>query len=257
MDSIDLNYKVFGSGEPVIILHGLFGMLDNWQSFAKKLAEDYMVFIIDQRDHGRSPHTQSFDYDQLSEDLRHFMTSNWIYDVRLIGHSMGGKTAMNFALNNDDMVNQLVVVDMGIKRYKPGHEAIFKALASVPVKEVESRGEVDAILAQFVGDIGVRNFLMKNLQRDKEGGFRWKMNWKLLLEYYDNILKELPTQESIDTQTLFVRGSESNYLLEEDYDEIQTVFPNARIESIQAGHWIHADKPDELLRSVKSFFTEG
>jgi len=139
---LELNYKVFGEGDPVIILHGLFGMLDNWQTFAKELAKDYMVYIVDQRDHGKSPHTEDFNYSLLAEDLHCFMEANWIHEARLIGHSMGGKTVMQFAADYSEMIEQVVVVDIAPVAYKPGHQIIYDALHAVDIDAVESRSDV-------------------------------------------------------------------------------------------------------------------
>ncbi len=136
---MDLNYKTFGSGEPVIILHGLFGMLDNWKTMAKRLAEHYTVYIVDQRNHGRSPHTDEINYPLMAEDLRLFMENNWLYHAHLIGHSMGGKTVMQFALDNPDMTDRLVVIDIAPKAYTSNHDAIFDALLSVDISSLGSR----------------------------------------------------------------------------------------------------------------------
>ena len=248
-----LNHKIFGQGDPVIILHGLFGMLDNWQTIAKKLAEEYMVILVDQRDHGRSEHTDEFNYQVLAEDLNAFLEENWIHTCHIIGHSMGGKTAMQFATMHPDMVEKLIVVDIGVREYQPGHELIFKALLEVPIEKVQSRNEVEEIISKYIDDEGVRLFLMKNLQRIKGGGFRWKMNLNLLHKEYQNILAAIKSEEAVDVDTLFIYGSKSKYIKESDFDGIQSIFPEAIFEEVDAGHWIHADKPQELLEIVKAF----
>jgi len=254
--SLELNYKVFGEGEPVIILHGLFGMLDNWQTFAKKLAEDYMVYIIDHRDHGKSPHTDTFNYPVLAEDLQQFMEANWIHEARLIGHSMGGKTVMQFAAEYEDMVKQLVVVDIAPVSYKPGHNEIFEALLSVDIDYVNGRSDVEATLSNYISDVGVRLFLMKNLQRKKEGGYRWKMNLELLHKEYEHIIANV-SKATVETNTLFVRGEKSKYIVEEGEAAIAEYYTNAEVKTVKgAGHWIHAEQPDILLEMVKTFFQE-
>ena len=154
-----LNHKIFGQGDPIIILHGLFGMLDNWQTIGKKLAEDYMVVLVDQRDHGKSDHTDEFNYQVLAEDLRVFMEENWMHEAYIIGHSMGGKTAMQFAVDNPDMIEKLIIVDIGPKAYKAGHDTIFKALREVEIDKVKSREEVEESIAKYINDKGVRLFL--------------------------------------------------------------------------------------------------
>jgi pimeloyl-ACP methyl ester carboxylesterase len=251
-----LNHKILGQGEPIVILHGLFGMLDNWQSIAKKLAEEYMVILVDQRDHGKSDHTDAFNYNLLAEDLNKFLGKNWIHSCHIIGHSMGGKTAMQFAALYPDLIEKLVIVDIGPKAYEPGHELVFKALLDVPINKVESREEVEEIISKYIDDKGTRLFLMKNLQRKKEGGFRWKMNLTLLHKEYFNILSAIETEDPIEVETLFIFGSKSHYIIPSDIDEIKLIFPNSSFSDVDAGHWIHAEKPDELLSLINGFLSE-
>lgn len=252
--SIKLNYKVFGQGEPVVILHGLFGMLDNWQTFAKKMAENYMVYIVDQRDHGKSPHTNEFSYPILAEDLYEFMNDNWLHKARIIGHSMGGKTAMQFTSCHEDMVEQLVVVDIAPVKYKRGHDTIFDALFAVDISTMKSRKEVESILTNYISDVGIKLFLMKNLNRNKEGGFKWKMNLNLLHKEYLNIIDSVDSSE-VNVDTLFVRGELSNYINKEGVEKINEIFPNSKIKTIEnSGHWVHAEKPDILMNEILEFF---
>jgi len=251
-----LNHKIYGQGDPIIILHGLFGMLDNWQTVAKKLAEEYMVILVDQRDHGKSKHTDEFNYKALAEDLREFLEENWIHSCHIIGHSMGGKTAMQFSALNADMIEKLVIVDIGPKAYKPGHEIIFKALLEVPIDKVKSRKDVEDIISKYIDDVEVRLFLMKNLQRIKEGGFRWKMNLELLHKKYANIIAAIETNEPIDVDTLFIYGAKSQYIVPSEIESIKAIYPNSKFEEMDAGHWIHAEKPDELVDLVKGFLED-
>lgn len=212
-----------------------------------------MVILVDQRDHGKSEHTDAFNYQLLADDLASFMEENWIHEAIVVGHSMGGKTAMQFAASYPDMVEKLVVVDIGPKAYKPGHEVIFKALNAVPIDMLESRKEAEEILSEYISDKGVRLFLMKNLQRKKEGGFRWKMNLPLIESSYDNILSSIIPSETVDVETLFLYGTKSKYIVEEDIEGIKDSFINAEFTAIEAGHWIHAERPGELLNAVKEF----
>ena len=251
-----LNHKIYGQGDPIIILHGLFGMLDNWQTIAKKLAEHYMVILVDQRDHGKSKHTDEFNYKLLAEDLRMFMEDNWIHEAHVIGHSMGGKTAMQFAADNPDMVEKLIIVDIGPKAYQAGHDIIFKALKSVPIDEVQSRQEVEEVISEYIPEAGVRLFLMKNLQRRKEGGFRWKMNLDLLHRDYPNIIAAIETNGEVDVESLFIYGTNSKYIQEGEPEQIGKIFTNAKFAPIEAGHWIHAEKPAELLQQVNQFLSD-
>ena len=253
---VKLNYKTLGQGEPVIILHGLFGMLDNWQTFGKQLADEYQVYLVDQRDHGRSPHTDAYTYPLLAQDIKDFMDEHNIPEARIIGHSMGGRTAMHVALMYPELVSQLLIVDMGVKTYKGGHEQIIDALQSIPVSEVKSRSEVDAMLAAHIPEQGIRLFLMKNLTRSKEGGYTWKINLSLLAQSYPNIMQGIPLDQTSQIDSLFVKGGRSNYILESDKEDIQSIFAKARIETIEdTGHWIHAEKPTELLSLTKRYFS--
>jgi pimeloyl-ACP methyl ester carboxylesterase len=256
---VNLNFKTFGEGKPIIFLHGLFGMLDNWQTFGKKVAEEgYMVYLIDQRDHGKSPFTSEFNYQLLAEDLKKFMEDNWLYKAVIVGHSMGGKTAMQFAANYEDMLDKLVVVDIAPKKYRSGHEDIFNALMSIDLSKVTNRKEVHDHLAHSIKeDESTIQFLLKNLQRNKEGGYRWKMNVDVLYQHYDQILETPNFIGEIETPTLFVRGGESNYIKEEDWPDIQKTFTHATLHTVEdAGHWIHAQKPDELFDVLLSFISQ-
>ncbi len=159
---MELNYKTFGQGSPVIILHGLFGTLDNWQTIGKQIAERHMVYLVDQRNHGKSPHTDDFNYPLLAEDLHHFMESQWIHEAHIVGHSMGGKTAMQFALDYPDMVDRLAVIDIGPKAYEGGHQEIFAAMLDLPIEQITTRQEAADFLEKRIPDEGVRLFLLKN-----------------------------------------------------------------------------------------------
>ena len=253
-----LNSKMIGSGPPIIILHGLFGMLDNWLTLAKKLeGAGYMPILIDLRDHGRSEKTDDISYNLMADDLYHFMEENWIHDAIVIGHSMGGKVALQFTKNHESMVSKLIVVDIGIKRYEAGHEDVMDALESVDLDTVETRQDVENVLMASLGEVSTVQFLMKSLTRKKEGEYEWKMNLPLLRKNYNNILSEITFEYPIDTPTLFVKGGTSPYILSEDVKSIQKVLPNASIQIIDnAGHWVHADQPDELFKIIYSFIKE-
>lgn len=254
---MELNHKTFGAGDPVIILHGLFGTLDNWQTVAKKLSEHFMVCIVDQRNHGRSPHVEGHNYKLMAEDLADFMEENWMHNAHIIGHSMGGKTAMQFAVDYPDMLNKLVVVDIAPKAYKGGHQTIFEALLSVDIEKVQTRKEVEEHLSKFIDEPGVRLFLMKNLSRKKEGGFQWKMNLQEIYINYSNILDTIEIEDIVKNESLFINGSRSNYVNEEDRREISKLFAAPSFETIEnAGHWVHAEQPKALIDSVLNFLTQ-
>lgn len=255
---MQLNHKTFGQGPPLIILHGLFGTLDNWQTLAKRWAEHYTVVLIDQRNHGRSPHLDAHSYPLMAEDLKAFMEANWMYEAYLMGHSMGGKTAMQFATHFPDMVNKLIVVDIAPKTYPGGHEIIVEALNELDLNAIDDRKEADAMLAERIADFGVRQFLLKNLTRDKEeGGYRWKMNLPVLTRDYEAILENITAQETYDGPTLFIRGAASNYIDDGDLPLLQKHFPAAELATVaDAGHWVHAQKPEELFQLVTAFLEE-
>lgn len=255
---MQLNYKVFGEGTPLIILHGLFGTLDNWQSIAKTLSEDYMVFIIDLRNHGRSPHSPDFSYEIMAEDVRAFMEDNWIHQAYVMGHSMGGKVAMQLATHHEDMVEKLIVVDMAPKTYQPSHEAIFKALLSLDLDQLSSRRDADAHLANYINSVAVRQFLIKNLHLDRvTGQYQWKMNLPVIYDNYAQILQATTLFAAYKNPTLFVKGAHSDYIQEAEWSDYQRCFPKATLHTIQdAGHWIHAEQPKAFIAAVRQFLEQ-
>lgn len=258
---MELNYKELGAGEPLIILHGLFGTLDNWAGIARQLAEHFTVYLVDQRNHGRSPHTNDdFNYTILAEDLHEFMEQHWLYGgAHIVGHSMGGKVAMQFALSYPDWVKKLVVIDIAPKRYRGEHGPIFAALEGLPIHRLEGRQMAEAYLMdKLAGDMGVVQFLLKNLSRNitTEGvGFEWKMNWKNLQKNYQFILDNIGNEnDKYEGETLFISGSKSNYIQEKDWVATSKKFPQAQLRTIEgAGHWVHADKPQALLNILQDF----
>lgn len=253
---MELNYKSFGVGEPVLILHGMFGTLDNWQTLAKKMAEKYMVFILDLRNHGRSPHDEEMSYAVMAEDVKEFMTQHWIHEARIVGHSMGGKVAMRLAQEHPDMVKQLVVVDMAPKTYHGGHEEILSALADLDLAQIDSRREAQEQLEARIQSLGVRQFLLKNLTRDTEQErYVWKMNLPVIRAAYDEILGYESGLLTYTGPTLFIRGVKSNYIDADELPRLQSYFPAAQLSNIEnAGHWVHAEQPKVFLQTVLDFF---
>jgi pimeloyl-ACP methyl ester carboxylesterase len=251
---MELNHKVFGSGEPLIILHGLLGSLDNWQSVAKEYAEHFTVFIIDQRNHGKSPHADAFSYDLLVQDLLAFCEQQHIYKTHLLGHSMGGKVAMQFALENQDFIDKLLIADIAPVAYAPEHNEIFKALRGIDAKTMKSRKEVELALAQTIKNFGVRQFLMKGLTRGENNVFEWKFNLESIWKNYDNILDIFHSDEIFLGETLFINGSNSSYVLPEHQILINQYFPKNKRETISnAGHWLHAEQPEEFCSKTLKF----
>jgi pimeloyl-ACP methyl ester carboxylesterase len=255
MTTVPLHHKILGQGFPVIILHGLFGMLDNLLLMAKKLEDaGFMPILLDQRNHGRSPHTDTMDYTTMSEDVYRFMTDNWIHEAIVIGHSMGGKTALQLTARHESVVTKLIVIDIGVKKYEHGHDAVFEALFSIDIDSVTSRSDVESELLERLGDIGTVRFLMKNLTRNPEGGFQWKANLPTLFQSYENIIDAVKWDHPCQTDTLFIKGGQSRYILDEDWSEIQKYLPQAHLHTIEhAGHWLHVDAPDELFQQIIHF----
>ncbi len=254
---MELNHKVFGTGDPVIILHGLFGMLDNWQTIAKKLAEDYMVYIVDQRNHGKSPRMDDISYTLMAEDLAAFMESQWIHSAHIIGHSMGGKTAMQFAMAFPDMVETLTVIDISPTASTRGHDEVFAALNAVDIAQLDKRSDAAESMAAHIDDMGVKQFLLKNLTRRKEGGYAWKMNLPVLEKHYERILDPIISTSSYDGSTLFIKGGRSRHIMDGDLEVMRTLFPNYQMNEIpDAGHWVHADAPTETLDMIKRFISQ-
>jgi esterase len=250
-----LYYRETGSGATnLIILHGLFGSSDNWMSIAKDLKEDYKIYLVDQRNHGQSPHTDEFNYKLLSEDLKDFIDQHQIQNPVVVGHSMGGKTAMNFAVHYPDNLKALVVVDIAPKDYKVHHDVILDGLLEIPVDNISSRNEADIILAKNVPELGVRQFLLKNLSRKPEGGFEWKLNLNSIASNIEIIGQGMQYDGIYDNPSLFIRGRNSNYIRDEDRDIIKELFPKSSLVTIaDAGHWVHAEKPEEFVSTLRNF----
>lgn len=250
-----LNFKKFGTdGDVLIILHGLFGSLDNWQGIAQALSDQYIVFIVDQRNHGKSDHFDEHNYALMASDLLEFMDQQDIHSAHLLGHSMGGKTVMQFALNYPDRLEKLIVADISPRYYAPHHQTILKALNSVDLAAVESRDEVSRVISENISNPSIVQFLMKGLARTSESGFRWKFNLKVLTEQIDNIGEALDGHAYITNPTLVLKGDRSDYILKEDEDLFEEMFPQLDFAVISnAGHWLHAENPKDFISEVLSF----
>lgn len=251
---IRLHFKAYGHGHPLIVLHGLFGSLDNWATLCKKLGATYHVFALDARNHGRSPHSAEIDYKVMSDDVHSFILQQGIRHTHLLGHSMGGKTAMSFAFRYPELLGRLVVVDIAPKTYPRKHDPILRALLELNPFSLSTRKEADEVLASSIADPATRQFLLKNLQRSESGHYRWKMNLPSIDRHYDDLRKGFPAGSRTSAPTLFVRGGKSSYILPEDHTQIKAMFPKSTILTIKkAGHWVHADAPAALEAVVKKF----
>lgn len=250
-----LNYKILGSGPPLIILHGLFGMLDNWRTIARMLEDKFQCILVDQRNHGRSPHDDEMNYKLMAEDVLELMNDLHIEHTYLMGHSMGGKVAMLFALTHPEKVDKLIVVDISPKKYPFHHGAEIEAIESIHPAALVSRKEAEDLLAQKLGDDQATiQFLMKNLSRVPDDGFEWKANMPVLISNYDKLMEGIVTSDVFDKPVLFIRGQKSNSVRDEDWSAILTLFPSARLTTIpDAGHWVHADQPEALKNEVLAF----
>ncbi len=242
-----LFFRTYGNGKPLVVLHGLFGSSDNWLTQAKLLSDRFKVYTLDLRNHGQSPHDSEFTYADMVDDLFEFFTDENLTDVTLIGHSMGGKAAMNFALAHPDKIAELVVVDIAPRLYDLEHYVIADGLAEIPIEKISSRNEADDILKNFVSDSGTRQFLLKNLQRKSEGGFSWKINLPVIREKLKNVGDDLQFEGTFVKPTLFIRGQRSSYVLDTDWPRITSIFPMARLKSLDTGHWVQAEKPEEFV----------
>jgi pimeloyl-ACP methyl ester carboxylesterase len=250
-----LYFRKYGSGQPMVILHGLFGQSDNWNSLAKQFGENgFEVFVADQRNHGLSPHSEEWNYQVMSDDLHELIIDNNLKEVVLIGHSMGGKTVMHYALQHPEMVDKLVVVDMAPKYYSPHHQSVLKGLNSVDFATVKTRREAEDILSKYIDDFGTKQFLLKNIYWKEDGVLDWRFDLKVITDNIENAGSEIPAADSVDVHALFIRGEKSDYILDEDINRIQELFPRCMLETIKnAGHWVHAEKPKEFFDSVMSF----
>ncbi len=249
-----LNHQVVGSGPPLLILHGLLGSLDNWLPVAQQLAPHFQVFRLDLRNHGRSPQATEFNYEVMTADLAEFIRDQNLNSVHLLGHSMGGKVAMRFAQRHPDAVTKLVVVDMSPREYPPRYDGLLDALLALDLSMFRHRSEVDMALAAAVPDKAIRQFLLKNLGRDAAGALNWKANLAAIRANYHRVRAALPTIPAYRGPTLFVRGGKSDYIRDEDLVLIRQRFPPAIVQTIVgAGHWVHAEAPDEFLRVTTKF----
>jgi esterase len=247
-----LFFRESGQGRPLIILHGLFGSSDNWFSHAKTFAPFFKVYLVDQRNHGQSPHSDEFNYKALTLDLEQFITEHRIEKPIILGHSMGGKTAMNFAVKNPGKLDKLIVVDIVPKYYPVHHDQILEGLESIDLKTIQSRNEADQALSTYVPEPDVRQFLLKNLSRN-ENGFEWKINIAGIDKNIEQIGAGLEYPGSYDGPSLFIKGAKSNYYKPGDEEAIKKIFTQAKIETIDTGHWVQAENPQEFSRMVLTF----
>ncbi len=249
-----LHSSILGNGTPLLILHGFLGMSDNWKTLGNKYAENgFQVHLIDQRNHGRSFHSVDFDYTFLALDLKHYMEYQGLGKAHLLGHSMGGKTAMQFAVTHSEKVEKLLVADIAPKYYPPHHQEIIDALNTLDFTEIDSRSAADRKLAESLADFGIRQFLLKNLYWVEKGKLGLRINLEVLQDKMEEIGENISGIDTFSGPSLFLRGSRSEYIHKNDTSIILKHFPNAGIDTIaNAGHWLHAENPKAFFeRSLK------
>lgn len=250
---MELYFKTSGEGTPLIILHGLFGSSDNWLTHAKKLSNYFKVYLVDQRNHGHSPWSDDFSYQIMADDLHQLVTTEKLTNFILMGHSMGGKTAMLYAQQHEDLIEKLIIVDMGVKEYPIHHDIIIKGLTSLNLTSIETRSGAEEELGKYIDNLSIRQFLLKNLFWKEKGQLAWRINIPVLDRKMPEILSALPFQEAF-TDTLFLRGGQSDYIKDDDEKQIIRYFPIAEIHTIErAGHWIHAEAPEEFIEKILGF----
>ncbi len=250
-----LHATVLGSGSPLVILHGFLGMADNWKTLGTQYAEaGFEVHLVDQRNHGKSFWSEDFSYTLLAADLNRYITETKIGEAIILGHSMGGKTAMQFACTNTEKTKKLIVCDITPSYYPPHHETIIQALNSLDLTSISSRGQADSALESQISDYGTRQFLLKNLFWVEKGKLQFRFNLQVLAAKMEEIGEALKPDSYFNGPTLFLKGDKSNYINEENYRDSLKHFPYATLETIEnAGHWLHAENPKEFFDKTINF----
>ncbi|MFD2726181.1 alpha/beta fold hydrolase [Hyunsoonleella rubra] len=250
-----IHSNILGEGKPMVILHGFLGMSDNWKTHGKNFSElGYEVHLVDQRNHGHSFHDDEFSYEVLAEDLKHYCDAKNLKDIILLGHSMGGKTAMLFASQYPEMIDKLLVADISPRFYPVHHQDILNGLSALDFETIRSRGEADKVLSTYVSDPGTRMFLLKNLYWVEKGQLGLRINLEVLREEVSEVGEPLPSYARFEGETLFLRGDRSEYIGAEDERIIKNHFSKADIVTIpNAGHWLHAENPKAFFEAVVAF----
>lgn len=256
---MNLHFESYGRGQgtPLVILHGLFGSLDNWHTISRRLSERCEVLALDQRNHGQSAHSPEMNYPIMAADVAEFIRARRLKRANVLGHSMGGKTAMELALAHPELVEKLIVVDIAPRAYSPHHGEIFRGLLGLNLADYQTRAQVGEALEPAIPDKTVRQFLLKNVTRDEHGSFRWKLNLKDICANYGR-LSEALAERVFDGPALVIRGGASRYIREEDTALIRRYFPNVEMRTLPAaGHWVHAEAPEAFLELVTEFLGDA
>lgn len=255
---MQLNYKQYSStGEPLLVLHGLFGSLSNWGAHCKKLADTFAVYGIDLRNHGDSPHADALNYQVMAEDVRELMQRLELEHCYMIGHSMGGKVAMQLALSYPDLVRKLIIVDIAPVAYESkadGHGRILQGMAELKLAELQNRNDAEAPLKAFIEDEATRKFILTNLSRNEAGGYKWRLNLESIRQNYDRLREGLESDTPYEKPVLFVKGALSNYIHVKHEKEILRLFPAAKVKIVmEAGHWVHSERPQVFRKIARDF----
>src|ERR1041385_6487194 len=254
---MNLFFRKSGSGKPLIILHGLFGMSDNWATLAKQWSDYFTVYAVDLRNHGQSPHSDQWKYWIMAEDVLELIEKERLQDVNLLGHSMGGKVGMRLALDSPEAISKLIVSDIAPKKYPVSNQDVVSALLKVNPGKLSSRKEAEDILAANLKDSGTIQFLLKNLYWQEENGNKklaWRFNLPVIAKNLAEVSAATDSPAPCEVETLFLRGENSSYIRDEDIPEIKKIFPHSTVQTIpDSGHWIHADNPKAMFDAVMRF----
>ena len=249
-----LHSNILGSGPDMLILHGFLGLGDNWKSLGMQFAKNYQVHLIDQRNHGRSFHTEDFSYELMVEDLLYYMDHHQIQQAHVLGHSMGGKTAMLFSVEHPERVQSLIVADISPRFYPPHHQSIIEALEEVDFSKIKNRQEIVVVFQRHISDSGIRQFRLKNVYKKDSDRYASRFNLEALEEHIEEVGVSLPPRSMFDRKTLFLKGQYSGYITSDDEALILAHFPESQIVVISnAGHWLHAENPKDFYQAVMLF----
>lgn len=252
-----LHSRIEGNGKPFVILHGFLGMSDNWKTLGTQFSEvGYEVHMLDLRNHGKSFHSNDFSYQDMANDVKNYCDFHKLENILLLGHSMGGKTAMLLATLHPQLIEKLIIADIGPKFYPQHHQTILEGLNAVDFSKQPSRSDVEDIVSKYISDFGTRQFLLKSLYWKEKEQLAFRFNLEVFNTKIEEIGKALPSENKFEKPTLFLRGSKSNYILNEDFETIHNHFPNVKIATISnAGHWLHAENPSDFYQQTIAFIS--
>lgn len=249
---MQLHYQRIGDGEPLILLHGLFGSSDNWGAIAKHLSKTHNVISVDLRNHGKSPHHHAQSYVDMASDLVELCNELDLHNIHLLGHSLGGKVAMQFATTHPDRLDKLIVVDMAMRSYEDEHTHLIDAMLAVDLGRMQNRSEVDKALSLAIPNVMIRQFLLMNLIKS-DTHLQWRINLPALKENYSLLTEAIETPTQFDKPSLFIRGERSDYIREDDIAQIKNTFTQSQFVSLPAGHWVHAEQQEPFIEAILNF----